>query len=155
MANLIKKVVVLTLLLVIIGAVYLVKNKDVREGVLIKLGLAASRDFKIPEDIKIGMEDINIEKLTPAVPEEITPSPEASAPAEAVANKSTGEEGVGVGSVEAGEEEITLEDIEKQVQEISQQVELIKKEVDILISINEIQQEIKELADQENNLSSI
>lgn len=149
MANLIKKVVVLTLLLVVVFAVYLSKNIDFKDNVLIRLGLASSKDFMIPEDIKINVSDINMDKI--ASFEEVAEIVVVEDEVVEVKVEIDSEEGVGVGSVEAWEDEspssLSLEDIGKQVQEIAQQVELIKKEVDILIAMNEMQPD--------NTLSSI
>ncbi|KPJ55345.1 hypothetical protein AMJ47_00535 [Parcubacteria bacterium DG_72] len=163
MANLIKKVIVLGLLLVAVFAVYLAKNQDLREDVLIRLGLAASKDFKIPEDIKIGMEDINIDRLElkeeQAAAEDTEEvqfilEKETSEGAEE-ASEEAGEEGVGIGSVEAWEDEpkLSLEEIEEQIGEIVQQVELIRQEVDILVAMDKIKQEIKDLANQAEELN--
>ena len=159
MANLIKKVIVLGLLLIAVFAVYLTRNQDLREDVLIRLGLAASKDFKIPEEIKIGMEDINIDRLEleeEAVvedTEEVQFMLERKEISEEV-DEEVVEEGIGIGSVEAWEEEpqLSLEEIEEQVGKIVQQVELIRQEVDILIAMDEIKQEIKDLADQAEEL---
>ena len=159
MANLIKKVIVLGLLLVAVFAVYLAKNQDFREDVLTRLGLAASKDFRIPEEIKISMEDINIDKLKlgeEAVAEE-------SEEVQFVLGEETreeideqiDEEGIGISSVEAWKDEprLSLEEIEEQIGEIVQQVELISQEVDILIAMGEIKQEINDLANQAEELN--
>lgn len=166
MANFIKKVILLSLLLIIVFAVYLTKNQDLRENLLIRLGLAASKDFRVPEDIKIGMEDINVDRLnleeekaaeepeettTPFAFEEVE-EPEVQVPSstEVIVE----EEGVGVGSVEAWEDSpsLSLEEIGEQVAEIAKQVELISEEVDILIAMNEVKQDIKNLSNQAGEL---
>lgn len=150
MANLIKKVVVLGLFLAVVFAVYLVKNKDTREDVLLKLGLAASKDFKIPEDIKIDMADINMDKL--ALDEKIEPhQPQSEPETPVVTPVAAPEEGIGSTSVEAWKDEqpvkkLTLGEIEDQVKEIGRQVETIEKETDILLAMGEIQKEINDLA---------
>ena len=142
--------------MIAVFAVYLAKNQNLREDVLIRLGLAASKDFKVPEDIKIGMEDININKLEmkEAVAEDSEEAQfmlEEEAGEEAVEEiKQTSEQGMGIGSVEAWEDEpqLSLEEIEQEIAEIAQRVDLIRQEVDILVAMNEIKQEIKNLANQ-------
>ncbi len=165
MANLIKKVIVLSLLLVAVFAVYVAKNQDLRGDVLIRLGLAASKDFKIPEEIVIGMEDINIgsleleEEAEEVGIVEVQPSLQAATTGEEQSSleATASQGGIGVGSVEAWEDKplVSLEDIEKQVGEIAQQIELIRQEIGILVAMNEVRQEIKDLAREKNILSSI
>ena len=152
MANIIKKALVLGFLLVIVFAVYLVKSKDARENVLLRLGLAASKDFKIPQDIKINASDINMEKLGAS---QLPEKPETEETAV------TSEEGTGASSIEAWEEPetitvekpVSLSEIETQVREISQQVEKIQKQTDILVAINGIQKEIKQLSQEAKEMN--
>jgi len=155
MANIIKKALVLGFLLVIVFAVYLVKSKDARENVLLRLGLAASKDFKIPQDIKINASDINMEKLGAS---QLPEKPETEETEETAV---TSEEGTGVSSIEAWQEPetvtvekpVSLSEIETQVREISQQVEKIQKQTDILVAINGIQKEIKQLSQEAKEMN--
>jgi len=155
MANIIKKALVLGFLLVIVFAVYLVKSKDARENVLLRLGLAASKDFKIPQDIKINASDINMEKLGAS---QLPEKPETEETEETAV---TSEEGTGASSIEAWQEPetvtvekpVSLSEIETQVREISQQVEKIQKQTDILVAINGIQKEIKQLSQEAKEMN--
>lgn len=148
MANLLKKVIILSLLFLAVITVYIVKNEDAREGVLLRLGLASSKDFKIPEDIKIEEDDINLSSLAGNQEQnsEEDEDIEASLGEEYEDAEKTEYRGEAVVAV-AQVEEITLEEMGVQIEEIGRQVEIIAKEVDILIAINEIQKEIKNLAD--------
>ena len=158
MANIIKKALVLGFLLVIVFAVYLVKSKDARENVLLRLGLAASKDFKIPQDIKINASDINMEKLGAS---QLPEKPETEETEETEETAVTSEEGTGVSSIEAWQEPetvtvekpVSLSEIETQVREISQQVEKIQKQTDILVAINGIQKEIKQLSQEAKEMN--
>jgi len=146
MANLLKKVIILSLLFLAVITVYIVKNEDAREGVLLRLGLASSKDFKIPEDIKIEEDDINLSSLAGNKEQNSEENVEASFGEEYEDAEKTEYGGEAVVAV-AQAEEITLEEMGVQIEEIGRQVEIIAKEVDILIAINEIQKEIKNLAD--------
>jgi hypothetical protein len=145
MANLIKKVIVLFLLLIAVFAVYMAKNKETREEVLIKLGLAASKDFKIPEDIKIGMDNINMDKIASPVKEEIQEPKEEVQP--------VAEQEVKTEKSAAPAAQISLDEIASQIEEIGRQVELVQKEVEIMIAMNGIQQQIHDLASQAKELN--
>jgi len=147
MANLLRKVFILVLLFLIVISVYLIKDEEAREDVFVRLGLASSKDFQIPDNIKIGLDDIRLEDRT--VEEE-------SSYTEVIEEEE--EEGIGSTSVEAWEEKpediviapqkVTLEEIEEQIAQISQEVEKLQKQMKILVAMSEIEQEINNLAEE-------
>lgn len=146
MTNLLRKVFILILLSLIVVSVYLIKNETAREDVFVRLGLASSKDFKIPDNIKIDAEDIYVERIE---------TEEESSYTEVVEE----EEGIGSTSMEAWEErpedlvviapkEISLEEIEEQIVQITKEVEKLQNQLKILVAVNEIQQEINNLAEE-------
>ena len=151
MTNLLRKVFILSLLFLIVISVYLIKNESARTDVFARLGLASSKDFQIPDNIKIGLDDIYMERI--AVEDE----EEESSYAEV---REREEEGVGSTSIEAWEEkptdnmiviaphEISLEEVEEQIVQITQEIEKLQKQMKILIAMNEIEQEINNLAEE-------
>ena len=163
MTNLLRKVFILSLLFLIVISVYLIKNESARTDVFARLGLASSKDFQIPDNIKIGLDDIYMERITIEEEEEEEESSyaevierEEEEPASAEA--SAGE--VGSTSIEAWEEkptdnmiviaphEISLEEVEEQIVQITQEIEKLQKQMKILIAMNEIEQEINNLAEE-------
>jgi len=149
MTDLSKKIGVLLFLLVIVAGVYLIRNDKARQDLLLKLGLAASKDFEIPQDIKIDLSDIDIDSLAVEKVdfEDASDSKEAQEP-EKLENRAAED----LAEPVAVNKEMSLQEIEQGVEEIAKQVDKIKKQVDILIAMNEIQKEIKDLASQAEEL---
>jgi len=166
MVNLFKKAFVLLVLFLLVLVVYLMKNPDIKDGLLAKVNIFKSEDFKILEDIKIQEEDINMSEL---VFEENAGSLAQETEAEEETEKSDyfivskteseefhkeQEEKDFLVVAAQNNSKISLEDIEDQVAKISEQIQEIEKEIEILIAINKIQEEINELAEKAGNLNS-
>lgn len=148
MTDLFKKVFILLVLFLLVFAVYLIKNPDIKDGLLAKINIFNAEEFRISEDIEIEEKDINIDNLIEEEGEETEEQEENIEEEEKEENK----------VVIAKKREVRpadLKDIEKQIAEISEKVEKIEKEVKILAEINRIQKEINHLTERAGGLSVV
>ena len=169
MISLLKKAFVLLVLFLLVLAVYLVKNPDIKDGLLAKINIFKPNNLdnlEMPKDTKIGEEDINMEKLIfegsdenlteeAKTKEEIEESGYSIIP-ETESEKFHEEQEGGnfLTAAAQNNRQASLEDIKNQIAEISEQIQKIRKEIDILIAINEIQKEINELAEKAESLDN-
>jgi hypothetical protein len=167
MTNLFRKVFVLILLSALVVSVYLIRNEEARVDFFAKLGMASSGDFKIPDTIKISEQDIYIGEEEEEGEKTAFEEKDEEPVFEEKEDSSSKEEseislpGTGSGSPEAWLDEgetlvpqrkVTLEEIEAQIVQISREIENLQESVKIMIAMNEVQKEIKDLADQAEEL---
>ena len=155
MTDFIKKAFVLLVLFLLVLIVYLVKNPEVKEGILARINIFGPGNVEISEEIKIGEKDINVDSLI-----EDMEAVYESSDIENIETESSGEE-IELPNIEAEffspetAKQVNLENIERQIAEISEQIEKIEKEVKILLAMKEIQKEINDLAEKAEGLSVV